>query len=134
LRPIEVERSTVSWIDTDNDVLRIPKEASSKNRDNWVVGLRERTSQGLQRWLDARNAYTKYDYTDAIWLTRKANPYDTSSLRYLLRNLCEIADIDTEHRQMSWCAIRHSVGTYMTREEDLAATKDSYTISPRKRR
>jgi integrase len=123
LRPIEVERSRVSWIDTDNDVLRIPKEDSSKNRDNWVIGLRERTSQALRRWLEERKAYPKYDETDSVWLTRKSNPFDTSSLRYLLKNLCEIADIDTEHRQMSWYAIRHSVGTYMTREEDLAAAQ-----------
>ena len=51
------------------------------------------------------------------------NPYDTNSLKYLLENLCEVAGIDTENRQMSWYSIRHSVGTYMTREEDLAATQ-----------
>lgn len=123
LRPIEVERSTVSWIDTDNSVLRIPKAESSKNRDNWTVSLRERTAQSLRKWLNERETYPKYDDTDAIWLTRQGNPYDTSSLRYLLKNLCEIADIDTKHRQMSWYAIRHSVGTYMTREEDLAAAQ-----------
>lgn len=123
LRPIEVERSTVRWIDTDNSVLRIPKAESSKNRDNWTVSLRERTSQALRKWLNERETYPKYDDTDAIWLTRQENPYNTSSLRYLLKNLCEIADIDTTHRQMSWYAIRHSVGTYMTREEDLAATQ-----------
>lgn len=123
LRPIEVERSRVSWIDTDNDVLRIPKEDSSKNRDNWVIGLRERTSQALRRWLKQRENHTKYDDTDSVWLTRKSNPFDTSSLRYLLIKLCDIAGIDTEHRQMSWYAIRHSVGTYMTREEDLAAAQ-----------
>ncbi|MCD2199535.1 site-specific integrase [Halobacterium sp. KA-4] len=123
LRPIEVERSKISWIDTDNSVLRIPKSESSKNRDNWVVSLRERTAQALKKWLDEREAYAKYEDTDAVWLTRQGNPYDTSSLRYLLKNLCEIADIDTQHRQMSWYAIRHSVGTYMTREEDLAAAQ-----------
>lgn len=34
LRPVEVERAVVSWVDTNNAVLRIPKEESSKNRDN----------------------------------------------------------------------------------------------------
>jgi site-specific recombinase XerD len=123
LRPIEVKRSRVGWVDTDNDILRIPKEDSSKNRDNWVVGLRSRTARALEKWLAEREACPEYDDTDAIWLTRKKNPYSTSSLRYLLKNLCDLADIDTEHRQMSWYAIRHSVGTYMTREEDLAATQ-----------
>lgn len=34
LRPCEVRRSTVDWIDLDNGVIKIPKEVSSKNRDN----------------------------------------------------------------------------------------------------
>ena len=44
-------------------------------------------------------------------------------MKYLLHRLCEIADIPVENRQMSWYTIRHSVGTYMTREEDLAAAQ-----------
>lgn len=116
LRPTEVKRSTISWIDTDNCVLRIPKEDSAKNRDNWVVGLRERTAEMLQNWCEQRRTYPEYDETDAIWLTRKKNPYGVSSLRYLLHKLCEIAGINTANRQMSWYTIRHSVGTYMTRK------------------
>jgi site-specific recombinase XerD len=77
----------------------------------------------LRRWLDERENYSKYDGTDAVWLTREANPYSSQSLRYLLRRLCEVAGIETQTRQMSWYAIRHSVGTYMTREEDLAAAQ-----------
>ncbi|QSG08543.1 site-specific integrase [Halapricum desulfuricans] len=34
LRPIEVRRANVSWVDIDNNVLRIPKDESSKNSDN----------------------------------------------------------------------------------------------------
>jgi hypothetical protein len=32
LRPVEVERAKTTWVDTENQVLRIPKEESSKNR------------------------------------------------------------------------------------------------------
>jgi len=123
LRPTEVKRSTMSWVDTSNSVLRIPKEDSAKNRDNWVVGLRDRTAEALSNWCQERRAYPKYDETESIWLTREGNPWDVSSLRYLLRRLCDIAGIDTTHRQMSAYSIRHSVGTYMTREEDLAAAQ-----------
>lgn len=123
LRPIEVERSVTSWVDVDNGVLRIPREESSKNEDNWIVGLRDDTADLLSRWLSERRNYSMYDNTEAIWLTREGNTYSSSSLRYLLHQLCEIADIRTENRKMSWYSIRHSVGTYMTREEDLAATK-----------
>jgi len=123
LRPVEVKRASLDWIDTDNCVLRIPRQDSAKSRDNWVASLRERTAQFLDRWQVERDNYDKYDGTDTVWLTREGNPYTSQSLRYLLHQLCEIADIETEHRQMSWYAIRHSVGTYMTREEDLAAAQ-----------
>ena len=33
-RPVEVERATVHWVDVSNNILRIPKEESSKNKDN----------------------------------------------------------------------------------------------------
>ena len=123
LRPTEVERAVVSWVDTENGVLRIPKEDSAKNTDNWVVGLRDRTALFLERWLEQRETYAKYEDSDSLWMTREENPYSTNSLRHLLRRLCDIAEIDRENRQMSWYAIRHSVGTYMTREEDLAAAQ-----------
>jgi site-specific recombinase XerD len=123
LRPTEVERSTLSWVDIDNSVLRIPKEDSAKNRDHWVVGLQDRTAEMLDRWRDERRTYPMYDDTDAIWLTREGNPYGRSALRSLLHRLCNVAGIETGNRQMSWYTIRHSVGTYMTREEDLAAAQ-----------
>lgn len=123
LRPIEVEHATVSWIDIENGVLRIPKEDSAKNRGNWIVGLTDRTTSSLDHWLEERQLYNRYNDTDRVWLTRRGNPYQSQSLRQLLIRLCEIAGISTENRRMSWYTIRHSVGTYMTREEDLAAAQ-----------
>lgn len=123
LRPVEVERATLSWVDADNSVLRIPKEESSKNEEHWVVGLRDRTAEILWKWCQQRRTYPQYDETDTLWLTRQRNPYGNSALRDILHRLCDIAGIDIEHRQMSWYTIRHSVGTYMTREEDLAAAQ-----------
>lgn len=123
LRPIEVERATVAWVDVDNSVLRIPREESSKNENNWIVGLQDRTAEMLEYWLSQRKAIDKYDNTDALWLTREANPYGSSALQYILQKLCEDAGISTDNRTMSWYTIRHSTGTYMTREEDLAAAQ-----------
>jgi site-specific recombinase XerD len=123
LRPIEVERAVTDWVDLENGVLRIPREDSSKNRADWIVGLKHRTAHVLERWLEQRDAYEEYDDTRQLWLTREANPYSSASLRYVLHRLCEIAGIDTENRKMSWYSIRHSTGTYMTREEDLAAAQ-----------
>jgi integrase len=123
LRPVEVSRARTTWVDSANDVLRIPRDESSKNEGNWTVSLTERTSTALDRWLTERELYDRYEDTDALWLTYRGNPYSSQSLRRLLRRLCEDAGIDVENRSMSWYSIRHSVGTYMTKERDLAATK-----------
>lgn len=123
LRPIEVGRARTHWVDAANNVLRVPKEESSKNRENWVVSLQSRTAQMLTRWLEERQAYPEYAETDHLWLTREQNPYGSHALSYLLNRLCEETDIDTSNRRLSWYAIRHSVGTYMAREEGLAAAQ-----------
>jgi integrase len=123
LRPIEVGTARVSWCDTDNGVLRIPREESSKNQGNWTVGLTDRTTTALERWLEERADHPKYDDSNKVWLTRHGNRYGSNELRRLLIDLCERADIEHENRSMSWYSIRHSVGTYMTKERDLAAAK-----------
>ena len=121
LRPIEVKRAKVSWIDVDNRVLRIPKEESSKSKDNWVVSLKDQTALSLDRWVRERQNYPLYDNTEALWLTNRSNPYQGPSLKYVLNRLCDIAEISTENRSITWYSIRHSVGTYLSREEGLAA-------------
>ncbi|MFC4359308.1 tyrosine-type recombinase/integrase [Halobium salinum] len=123
LRPVEVERAKTSWVDTDNGVLRIPKEDSAKNEGDWVVALQDRTADALERWIDERDRYAVYDGIESLWLTREANPYQSQSLRRLLLKLCDLAEIRTENRKMSWYALRHSTGTAMAHERDLAAAK-----------
>jgi len=126
LRPIEVERARVSWVDTANAVLRIPKEQDSKGTnggENWTVSLREDTARHLDRWLAQRETRPKYDDSDYLWLTSQGNPYGSSALNYLLGKLCDEAGIETENRDISWYSIRHSTGTYMAREEGLAAAQ-----------
>lgn len=123
LRPIEVERARTTWVDVENAVLRIPREESSKNDGNWTVSLQDRTARALERWMAEREQYDRYEDTDTLWLTRFNNPYQTKSLRQVLKRLFEIADIPEENRKVSWYMIRHSVGTYMAREEGLAAAR-----------
>jgi len=74
LRPIEVERATTDWVDLENGVLRIPREEASKNAENWIVSLQDRTVTTLDRWLAQRRTKPKYDDTDTIWLTCESNP------------------------------------------------------------
>jgi integrase len=60
LRPKEVGRATESWLDLENNLLRIPKEDSTKNTDNWHVALSDRTGDILRKWLSERATYEKY--------------------------------------------------------------------------
>ena len=104
-------------------MLRIPEKDSSKNVDNWTVSLRRETTEYLAQWIAEREMYKKYAGTDQLWLTRHGNPYSGKSLRVLLNNLRRIAGIECD---FSWYAIRHSTGTYMTREEGLAAAQAQF--------
>jgi site-specific recombinase XerD len=124
LRPAEIGRAKVSWIDVDNAVLRIPAEDAAKHRDNWTVPIREQTARYLDRWLDERALYDRYADTDHLWLTREDNPYSSRSLKHLLRRLCDEAGIDYRHRQMTWYTVRHSVGQIMTAEAGLEAAAE----------
>lgn len=123
LRPIEVKRAKLNWVDPDNAILRIPADEAAKNSEDWQVSVKTKTADFLDLWMDERRLYEKYDGTDRLWLNREGNPYESHSLKYLLRKLCEIAGIPIKDRQMTWYTIRHSVGTYMAREEGLAAAR-----------
>lgn len=119
-RPVEVARARTSWLDLENHRLIIPPKESSKNDAHWGVTLRDDTTEFLRRWQEEREMYSKYEDSDRLWLTRHGNPYRGSALKNLLDNLRDIAGIE---RKFSWYAIRHSTGTYMAREEGLAATQ-----------
>jgi len=54
LRPVEVGKARVSWCDTENGVLRIPREESSKNEGNWTVSIMDRTGA----YLDSPSRYS----------------------------------------------------------------------------
>ncbi|WP_257297448.1 site-specific integrase [Haloarchaeobius sp. FL176] len=124
LRPVEVARARPAWVDTQNMLLRIPREDSSKNVDNWRVSLTSRTATALEHWLQERSDDSMYDDRDELWLTREATAYGSRSLSRLLSRLCDDAGIDSGGRSLTWYAVRHSVGTLMTAERDLKATKD----------
>ncbi len=123
LRPVEIERSRIGWLRLEKGVIHIPKREASKNRDHWEVALSERTVRALERWLDERENYMKYDGYEDIWLNWQGNPYQSRTLNYLLDKLCDAADIDQENRDLTWYSIRHSTGTYLATEGDLSQAK-----------
>lgn len=124
LRPIEVNRATVNWVDLDSNALRIPDTASEKETKSWVSVIRDRTALFLEKWLSQRDAMPMYDETDALWLTTKANPYSSRSLSYLMDNLCEEAGISTENRDVTWYSIRRGLATALIDESDLSTARE----------
>jgi len=124
LRPCEIERAERSWVDTDNQVLRIPREESSKNRENWTVALKPETASILERWIDERSAEEKYDGRDALWLTKYGNRYNKDSFRTVFRNVAEEAGLDLENRDLTPYSIRHSTATFVSDEEGLAVAAE----------
>lgn len=124
LRPKEVGRAKRYWVDLDNRLIRIPASESTKNTENWEVPIRNDTARMLKHWQEERVVYDKYEDTDRLWLTRARQPYSSRSLKYLLGRLCEIANIDTANRKMSWYALRHSTGTYITAEKGVSAAAE----------
>jgi integrase len=123
LRPVEVRRARPGWVDIDNELLRIPREESSKNEQDWRTSLTRRSADALDEWLQVRGNDEKYDDTDALWLTRVGTRYSSRSLARLVRRLCSDAGIDPAGRQLTLYSLRHSTGTYLTAERDLAATQ-----------
>lgn len=120
LRPCEVGRANVHWVDTDNSVLRIPRDESSKNRENWIVALKPETSSILDRWIEERANREKYDGQNALWLTKYGNRYNKDSFRTVFRTIAKEAGLDLENRDLTPYSIRHSTATYVAEEEGLA--------------
>lgn len=113
LRPIEVGRAKVQWVNLEACQLNIPKEESTKNEAHWNCSLKQRTARVLDRWLDERATYELYADRDNLWLTKQGTPYRSKSCNYMLRRLIETGDIPIpDHKEINWYSIRHGVATY----------------------
>jgi integrase len=112
-RAAMVGRLKTSLVNLDEGRIRIPPEVAVKNDEHWDAELSSRSSKMIRRWLKQRSNRTKYDDSDHLWLNRKGNPYNSSTLNDLLSNLIDEADIDTKGRRLTWHSIRHSTGMYV---------------------
>lgn len=120
MRPVGFERIEMNWLHLDEGVIKVPASKIIKDGANTRMVLREQTVKALRRWKEERENYAKYDDSDAVWLNRKGNRYNSNTLNYLLDKLCEEAGIGQENRKISWYSIRRTVGTYLISEGDLA--------------
>jgi len=116
-RPALVNRMRVHWYDADGKKIIIPAEHAVKNDSEWTQYLSNEAAQAVELWLEQRSNNSNYDDTDHMWLTRQGNPYESSSLNYLLDNLIEEAGINERGRKLCWYSFRHSLGTYTFEDE-----------------
>lgn len=123
LRPIEVKRAKVDWVNLRDNELVIPKEEASKGESTWEVGLSGQSIRALEKWLKECDSLEKYDGRDELWLTKYGNPYTTQSLNDYLPKLIEEAGIDPRNRQLTWYSIRRGVATLWANEEGIHDAK-----------
>lgn len=113
LRPKEIGRLRVEWLDLDNQLLRVPRDGSVKNEEDWKVPMLEETAQYLELWLQERACREKYEGSDRVWLTKYGNPYSSWSVNYHWRRIRDVAEIETEGRNLPYYSLRHTQGTNM---------------------
>jgi len=112
LRPIEVSRAVLTWVNQRDNTLDIPAREATKSDNNWKCRLSDDSMRALNRWLDERKRYEKYDGSNALWLNRRGNPYNSNTLNHLLNKLIETSSIEPRDRNITWYSIRHGVATY----------------------
>jgi len=145
LRPIEVGRAKTRWVNTNDNEIIIPAKESTKNNEPWQCKISNKTSRALDRWMDERRRYEKYNDTDTLWLTKYGNPYGTDSLNPLLEKLMEQAEIQSHGRQLTWYSIRRGCATMWANEGGIQDAQEqlrhcelkttlNYTSSPENER
>jgi integrase len=117
LRPMEVGRATTGWVNLKDSELVIPMEEATKDKDNWECALSTQSVSALEKWLTERQVNETYHDTDALWLNRIGNPYNTRTLNHLFDKLIETAGIEPRNRHLTWYSIRRGVATVWANEE-----------------
>ncbi|QLC34337.1 site-specific integrase [Halarchaeum sp. CBA1220] len=124
LTPKEVGAATFEWINLSAGTVNIPSDEESKDREDEDLALLPDTVQLLREWRAEREHLDKYDDSNRVWLNRVGNPYSSGPLNRLIRQLCDEAGIETEHRKIAWYSIRHSLGQYLRSVGDLYEAND----------
>ena len=115
-RPVEIGNATTEWVNLADRTIDIPAKEATKSDNDWKCSIGEQTARALERWLKEREGYAKYDDTDALWLNRAGNPYNSKTLNYLLNQLIEAGEIDPMGRDLTWYSIRHGVASLWANE------------------
>lgn len=123
LRPIEVAKANLRWVNLQDRELVIPRDESTKNDEPWVCTFSKKTARTLSNWLEEREQYEKYVGTDKLWLTRYDNPYGTNSLNPLLQKMLDETDITPNGRDLTWYSFRRGCATMWANKADIQDAK-----------
>jgi integrase len=145
LRPIEVGRAKVQWVNIQDNSIIIPARESTKNDEPWECKISNKTAMALKNWIEEREQYEKYDGRDNLWLTTHGNPYSSTSLNPMLDKLTDEAGIEEHGRKLSWYSLRRGCATMWTSKATIAdaqaqlrhiemKTTLTYTSSPDEKR
>ena len=90
-----------------------------------TLPLTEHTGNVLSEWIQERRHLEAYDGTTRLWLNNADDPpYKSASLCYLVRRLCDEADIPRENRKIVWYSLRHNLGKSMEAVDSLSQASD----------
>ena len=119
-----MRKAKVNWYKPEQQILKIPTDVASKEREKEIISLSDDAAEDLSFWIRERRHLEKYDGTNLLWLNREGNPYASGSLCRILRKLCDQADVPSKDRPIQWYSLRHSVGRYMKSDGSLSQTND----------
>jgi len=120
LRPIEVGKMEVDWLNLSHEQINIPAEGSTKSSRSWNCEISSESCNALENWMQERQSYDKYRDSRRLWLTKYGNKYNSRSLNRILDNLIEVAEINDENRTLSWYSFRHGAASIWTEKEGIA--------------
>lgn len=116
LRPVEIGNAKVEWVNLADQSLDIPAKEATKSDNDWKCSISSKTTRALERWLNERESYSKYEGEDNLWLNRIGNPYNSSTLNYLLNQLIDEGEIDPMKRNLTFYSIRHGCASLWANE------------------
>ncbi|NHX38730.1 MULTISPECIES: site-specific integrase [Haloarcula] len=120
LRPIEVGKMKVDWLNLPQNTINVPASESTKNKESWACEISSKSRNALENWMQERQSYEQYDNSPYLWLTKYGNQYKSRSLNKVLNTLMERANLDEGNRTLSYYSFRHGAASIWTEKEGIA--------------
>ncbi len=125
LTPKEIQRATKDWFYPKRQLLKIPTEHATKEREKETVALSDAACEALSKWIQERRHLKQYDGRTELWLNREGNPYESGPLCHLLRQVCEEASISGDDNDpIRWYSLRRTMAEHTKTQGGLEEASD----------